>query len=126
MERPVLLYDGGCGFCRDWVARLARLDRAGRIDALPAERRHDRPSLPSIPDEALDRAMHLVLPDGRVLAGARALPEILRRLPRWRLAAPLFGVPGVGWLADRVYAWVVARRHRFGCGPEGCGLGARG
>lgn len=62
--------------------------------------------------------MHLALPDGRVLAGGRAIPEILRRLPGWRWVAGLFGVPGIAWLVDRVYAWVAVRRHRLGCGVK--------
>lgn len=63
--------------------------------------------------------MHLILPDGRVFAGGRAVPEILRLLPGWRLLVWLWRVPGVAWATDRVYAWVAARRHRLGCAVEG-------
>jgi predicted DCC family thiol-disulfide oxidoreductase YuxK len=76
--------------------------------------------LPALSDAALDRAMHLVTPDGRVYAGARALSPILSILPGGRLLAPLMRVPGMQPLADRIYAWVAARRHRFGCGPTTC------
>ena len=59
--------------------------------------------------------MHLAMPDGRVLAGGRAVPEILRLLPRGRWVAWVFRLPGVAWVTDRVYAWVAARRHTLGC-----------
>jgi lipase maturation factor 1 len=123
VNTPLLLYDGDCDFCVRWVARLARLDPEGRVRPLRAQERHTVAGIPPLSDQALDRAIHLVLPGGAVLTGARALPEILRLLPRWRWAAPLFRVPGVQPLADRVYAWVAARRHRLGCGPKGCGQG---
>lgn len=123
---PVLLYDGECAFCRRWVGRLRRLDREDRIALVPAAERARVPGLWALDPEALDRAMHLVLPDGRVLAGARAAPVILGLLPGWRMLAWVFRVPGVQWGADTVYDWVAKRRHRFGCGPKGCGLGAGG
>ncbi|MGH7527019.1 MAG: thiol-disulfide oxidoreductase DCC family protein [Gemmatimonadales bacterium] len=120
--RPVLLYDGNCGFCNDWVGRLRRWDQRGAIDYLPAQLRADVQDLPSIPDEALDRAMHLVLPNGRVYQGARALSPLLSLLPGGALLAPILRVPGVQSLADRVYAWIAARRHRLGCSSS-CGVG---
>ena len=61
------------------------------------------------------RAMQLVLPDGRVLEGADAVPELLRRVPRWRWAAILLGAPGVRVVARRAYAWIAANRMRISC-----------
>ncbi|MFL5492895.1 MAG: thiol-disulfide oxidoreductase DCC family protein [Gemmatimonadales bacterium] len=120
LNRPVLLFDGNCGFCRRWVRRLQRWDRAGAIDYVPAAERGSVPGVPPLADAALDRAMHLVTRDGQVYAGARALSPLLAILPGGRLLAPLMRVPGVQPLADWVYAWVAARRHRFGCGPARC------
>ncbi len=120
LSRPVLLFDGDCGFCRRWVRRLQRWDRRRAIDYVSAADRGAVAGLPPLSDTALDRAMQLVTRDGRVYAGARALPILLPFLPGGRLLAPLMRVPGVQPLADRVYAWVAARRHRFGCGPTTC------
>ncbi len=119
--RPVLLYDGNCGFCNQWVGRLRRWDRRGAIDYLPAQLRAEVQGLPSIPDEALDRAMHVVLPDGRTYQGARALPALLPLLPGGVLLAAILRIPGVQSLADRVYTWIAARRHRLGCSSS-CGI----
>lgn len=112
---PVLVYDGDCGFCRRWVDRLRRMDREGRILCVAAAERDQVAGLPDLDPVALARAMHLVLPDGAVRTGARAVPVILRLLPRWRWGTWVFAVPGVPWVADRVYEWVATRRHRFGC-----------
>lgn len=116
LSRPVLLYDGGCGFCRTWVGRLRWWDRAGRIDYVPYQQRSAVAGLPWVSDEALDRAMHFIAPGGRIDAGARAVPAILGYLPGGALIRPLFRVPGIKWVADRVYRWVATRRRLLG-GP---------
>jgi len=102
------------------VRRLRRWDRGNAIDYVAAADRGAIAGLPSLSDAALGRAMHLVMRDGRVYAGARALPAMLPLLPGGRLLLPLMKVPGMQPLADRIYTWVAARRHRFGCGPTTC------
>lgn len=105
-----LIYDGACGLCRDAVNLVRRWDRAGRFACVPFQD-GSRVAAFGVPLTALAAAMHVVLPDGRVFAGADAAPEILRRLPgkAW-LAAP-FALPGAMPLARRVYAWIAARRR---------------
>jgi DCC1-like thiol-disulfide oxidoreductase len=65
--------------------------------------------------------MQFVTPDGRVFPGARALPVLLPYLPGGRPLALFFRIPGVQLIADRLYAWISTRRHRFGCG-DSCGF----
>jgi predicted DCC family thiol-disulfide oxidoreductase YuxK len=59
--------------------------------------------------------MQLVLPDGRILSGADAVPELLRRVRGWGWLASVFGLPGVTPLSRRLYAWIAARRLRLSC-----------
>ena len=61
-------------------------------------------------------AMQLVLPDGRMLAGADAVPELLRRIRGWGWVASIFGLPPVRPVARRVYAWVARYRMKLSCG----------
>jgi predicted DCC family thiol-disulfide oxidoreductase YuxK len=109
-RQPTLIYDGECGLCRTTVQRVRRWDREHRLAVLPLQD-EGRVAAFGIPLAALAGAMHLVLPDGRVLAGADAAPELLRLLPGRRWMARAFGIPGVLPLARRVYAWVAARRR---------------
>jgi predicted DCC family thiol-disulfide oxidoreductase YuxK len=111
-ERPTLIYDGECGFCRRSVELLRRWDREQRIAVVPFQDRA-RVAAFGIPLPALAAAMHLVLPppDGRVLAGADAAPEILRLLPGKRWLAWAFRVPGVPSLARRVYGRIARSRR---------------
>jgi predicted DCC family thiol-disulfide oxidoreductase YuxK len=123
-DRATLIYDGECGFCRDAVNLVARWDRDGRLRYVPfqdgaAVRRF------GIPLPALAAAMHLVLPDGRVFAGADAAPEIARLLPGRRWLAWPFAVPGVRPVARRVYAWIAARRRCLVRGVPGPGPAPR-
>jgi len=109
-KTPTLIYDGECGFCRQAVELIRRWDREQVLRFVPFQ---DGAAVArfGIGLTALAAAMHLVLPDGRVYAGADAAPEVLRLMPGKRWLAPLFRVPGVLPLARRVYAWIAARRH---------------
>ena len=107
---PTLIYDGECGFCRESVGLVRRWDRERRLAIVPFQDQ-ERVAAFGIPLTALAAAMHLVLPDGRVFAGADAAPELLRLLPGKRWLAWPFSLPGVLPLARRVYAWIARRRR---------------
>ena len=121
-SRPpaVLIYDGDCPMCRAsamWIMRRA-LSR-GELEILPCRSETRRARYPDISEEACLTAMQLVLPDGRVLAGGDAAPEILRRVRGWGWVASLFSLPGARPIARRVYAWIARNRMRISCGLGG-------
>jgi acetyl esterase len=118
IERATLIYDGECGFCRDTVGIVSRWDREHRLTLIPFQD-EARVRAFGIPLPALAAAMHLILPDGRTLAGADAAPALLRLLPGKRWLASIFGVPGVLPAARRVYAWIARRRR---CLVRGAGV----
>ena len=64
-------------------------------------------------------AIHCVTLDGRVLRGARALRFIGLRMPLLAPIALVLWVPGVIWVAEKVYDCVSRNRHLlsrvFGC-----------
>jgi len=118
----VLIYDGECSMCRAsalWLMRRALAGGARDLEILPCRSPVRRERYPFIADETCVAAMQLVLPDGRVLAGADAAPEILRRIPRWRWIASFFALPGARAFARRVYAWIARNRMRLSCGRGG-------
>ena len=109
-----LIYDADCPVCRaatDWVRRNEA--GPGTFEYLPCRSAETRSRFPAIAEAACLRAMHLVLPDGSVLAGGDALPEILRRVRRYRRAAALFRLPGAGILGRFLYRAFARRRHRI-------------
>jgi predicted DCC family thiol-disulfide oxidoreductase YuxK len=107
--RPLVLFDGDCGFCRRWVERW-RGRTQGRVRFEPA-----RPVLRwlfGIRKRDARRAMQLIAPSGAVFSGAEAAFRMLGWSPhrgtRW--AARLGRLPGVLQVARGVYA-VIARNR---------------
>ena len=96
-----------------WLMRRAL--SSGALEILPCRSSVRRERFPHVPETLCLTAMQLVLPDGRVLAGADAMPELLRRVPRWRWVAVLFALPGMRPLARVVYAWIARNRMRVSC-----------
>lgn len=113
VARAVLIYDGVCPLCQEAVGWLSRRAIRGRFEFLPCQSVERRARFPSIEERACMAAMQLVLPDGRVLAGAAAAPEILRRLRGWRWLAAAFRLPGAGLVGPVVYGWIARHRYRM-------------
>jgi len=116
IDTATLIYDGECAMCRAsalWVMRLA-LSR-GALEILPCRSEPRRARFPQVSDAACMEAMQLALPDGRVLAGADAVPALLRRIRGLGWLATLFALPGARPVARRFYAWVAWNRMRLSC-----------
>ena len=72
--RPVMVFDGDCGFCRRWIARWQHAT-GDRIEY--AAFQDDASRFPGVPREQFAQAVHLVEPDGRVTRGAEAVARTL-------------------------------------------------
>lgn len=105
---PVVIYNEACSFCRRWAQHLRRWDRAGRVTLLPLQ--DDRaPALAGRSRDALEQAVHVVLPTGEVTSGAAALRAICRFLPNGWLVRIALSLPGALPVAERVYHYVARR-----------------
>jgi ubiquinone biosynthesis monooxygenase Coq7 len=114
----VLIYDGDCAMCRAsalWLMRRALGAGAEELEILPCRSPARRARFPQIDDAACLSAMQLVLPDGRILSGADAVPELLDRMPGWRWLRRAFDVPGARPIARRAYAWIARNRMKLSC-----------
>ena len=107
-ERPLLLFDGDCGFCRFWVARW-RAATSGRVDFAAAQREAAR--FPQIAKESWRRSVQLVTPAGEVYGGAEAVFRTLAYAPErgWMLGV-YRSVPGAQFVSEATYRLV--ERHR--------------
>lgn len=122
MAAAVLIYDGDCSMCRAsalWLMRRAIAGGATQFEIIPCRSPARRERFPEVSEEACMGAMQLVLPGGRVLAGADAVPEILERIPRWRWVRRVFDLPGARPIARRGYAWIARNRMRLSCSLPG-------
>ncbi len=111
-----LIYDAECSMCRAsalWLMRRAL--SSGRLEILPCRSGVRRLRFPQVSEDTCMTAMQLVLPDGRVLSGADAVPELLRRIRGWGWVAVVFALPGIRPLARRLYVWVAQNRMKISC-----------
>lgn len=108
-----LIFDGSCPICAGTVKWIGENEFEGSFEMLPCQSESMSGRFPEIKRAECMRAMQLVLPDGTVLAGEKALPEIFARLKAYRIFAPLFRMPGAGVLSRTAYRWFADRRYRI-------------
>ena len=108
-DRLLLIFDGNCLFCRRWAVRWQRLV-GDRGEAVPSQRADLADRFPELTGAALETAVHLVEPDGRVTRGAEAVCRSLVGV--WCVPYWLYEhVPGFAPLSERLYAFVARRRR---------------
>jgi predicted DCC family thiol-disulfide oxidoreductase YuxK len=102
-----IIYDGRCGFCvRSMVWFLA-------FDGLAQIKTRDFRTNPSpvVSDAQMEKALYLVLPDGRALPGFEAYRYVVLRVPGMWWQIPFFYVPVFSRLfGHQIYNWVAGNR----------------
>jgi predicted DCC family thiol-disulfide oxidoreductase YuxK len=73
-SKPLLIYDGKCGFCKIWIDYW-RMLTGDRIDYAPSQEVGER--YPQISKKEFSQAVQLVRMDGTIASGARAVFETL-------------------------------------------------
>lgn len=111
-ERPVIIYDDSCGFCRDCVRWVKRLAPKKRFDYLKAADPNTQALFPELDQGELLSALHVVDPDGTVAVADEAVRQVLKRIPRFRFLALVWRLPLLPLLLKRSYYVVAARRGR--------------
>lgn len=124
-ETNYVLYDGECSLCTFQMRVITWLDWFNTVTLLPISHPHAAKIAPEIPREALLEAIHCVARDGRIHRGARCIRFIGMRMPLAVPVALFLWLPGVIWIAERIYMWVSRNRHLlsrlFGC-KEACAI----
>jgi len=112
-EKPVVIFDGDCQFCRFWIKRWQKAS-GPRVDYMASQDRMVRDRFPEIPAHWFQESVLLVETDGWVVRGAEAVCLSLSANPRHGWLRKLFyGVPGLRWMAERGYRFVSAHRSAF-------------
>ncbi len=81
LDRPVLLYDGDCRFCRFVARGIEALDWRHRFGYLPFADEVALDLLAPVPAGEREHSVHLVFPDGDIASAGDALAELARVLP---------------------------------------------
>ena len=115
----IVLYDGECPLCVFQMRMITWLDWFNVVSLLPVQDLRVSEIAPSLSREALLEAIHCITPDGRIYRGARCLRFMGMRLPLVIPVALLLWIPGVIWVAEKIYLRVSRNRHMlsrwFGC-----------
>ncbi len=104
-----LLYDADCGFCKRVLRRYGRFLRRD-VRALPLQEYASTDA--RLSRQELQKAITLVLEDGRVYSGAEAIARAVGGPAR------LYFVPGLRQLANLAYDWVARNRGRLPGGRQ--------
>jgi predicted DCC family thiol-disulfide oxidoreductase YuxK len=117
--RPVLVFDGDCAFC----TRSAHvLERIGPDAEVVAWQLTDLAEL-GITEAQAAEAVQWVQADGTVRSGHEAIAGILSTAgPVWKVSGRVLLLPGISWLAARVYRLVADNRYRLPGGTPACAV----
>lgn len=121
-DRPTIIYDGDCRFCRKQAERIRFRAAAGTFDYVPRQEPGLEDRLPQIRQGDFNSGMRLVHPDGAVSVGADAVYEIARRLTPHRYLAWLYRVPGLKQVCRGIYALIARNRMKLSrrCSDDSC------
>ena len=111
MDKPLLIFDGDCGFCRFWIERWKSLT-GDKVDYAPYQ--EVQTQFPSISKEACEQAVQLVLPAGKIYSAAEAVFRTLAFAGRARITLWLYqNFSGFRVLTEGFYSLVARHRVLF-------------
>ncbi|MHB8519350.1 MAG: thiol-disulfide oxidoreductase DCC family protein [Limisphaerales bacterium] len=115
----IVLYDDQCPMCTFQMRVLTWLDWFNVLELLPISNPRAAQIAPAISRANLLEAIHCVATNGHIYRGARCIRFVGLRLPLLVLPALVLWIPGVIWIAEKIYAWVSRNRYLlsrvFGC-----------
>lgn len=121
----IVLYDDECPLCTFQMKVLTWLDWFNVVRLLPLSHPESGQIAPRLTREDLLEAIHCVTPSGTIYRGARCIRFVGLRMPLLVPLALFLWIPGVIWIAEKIYAWVSRNRHLlsrlFGC-KEACAV----
>ena len=106
--RPLLIYDGDCGFCGYWARYWQKLT-GDSVDYRPYQ--EVAAHYPAIPPSDFQRAVQYIAPDGRRASAAEASFLTLSHARGKGIWLALYRrLPGFAAVAERAYAFIAAHR----------------
>ncbi|MFH2202827.1 MAG: DUF393 domain-containing protein [Elusimicrobiota bacterium] len=108
--KPLVVYDGECGFCTGSLRWLKRLDWLRRFDALPYQSAEVYRRFPQLRREDCTRELHLCFANGDIYKGGDAIGRILLRLPLTFPLGALASLPPLAAALRAIYPAIACRR----------------
>ena len=111
-QRVVLLFDGSCRFCTASAELLRLLDWRQGLHCLPLQ----APAVPQaygLTVAQCEQTLWAISADGHGYQGAQAVSAALDALVPFPVFLPLYRLPALKFIEDKVYAWVADNRRFF-------------
>ncbi len=110
-SKPILIYDGDCGFCRRWIERWRNIT-GDRVEY--ASYQEVAQNFPMITEEEFKSAVQLVEPVGKIYRAAEAVFRSLATAPSYGWLLWIYShFPGARTVAECFYDLVAKNRTLF-------------
>lgn len=109
-KKPLLIFDGDCGFCKVWIARWKQLT-ADKIDYAPYQEVASQ--FPQIPEDDFRKSVQFVDADGTISKGAEAVFRSLTYANKKWMLWCYENIPGFAAISEWFYQLVAGHRDFF-------------
>ncbi|HUL41931.1 MAG TPA: lipase maturation factor family protein [Burkholderiales bacterium] len=110
-SRPILIYDGDCGFCTYWARYWQKLTQ-DRVNYQPYQQAASR--FPQISIKEFQRAVQYIAPDGKTASAAEASFLTLSHARGKGIWLALYrNLPGFAAVSEWTYAFIASHRPAF-------------
>jgi predicted DCC family thiol-disulfide oxidoreductase YuxK len=110
-SKPLLIYDGDCGFCTYWARYWQKLTQ-DRVSYEPYQQAAKR--FPQIPLAEFQRAVQYITPDGKIASAAKASFLTLSHARGKGVWLAFYRrLPGFAAISEQVYAFIASHRPAF-------------
>ena len=109
-KKPLLIYDGDCGFCKVWIARWKQLT-ADKVDYAPSQEIASQ--FPQISENDFRKSVQFVDADGTISKGAEAVFRSLKYANKKWMLWCYENIPGFAAISEWFYQLVASHRSLF-------------
>ena len=111
-EKPILIWDGQCGFCKYWVIRW-KMMTGNKVEYAPFQEVAKK--FPDIEERHFRQAARLIEPSGRIYDGPEAAYKTLTYAHRWTFLYDWYQKNALfRHLSDHAYQWIADHRPFMG------------
>ena len=111
LDKPIMIYDGECLFCRRWIVRWERIT-GDRVEYKPYQEGLEK--FPQLSEKDCAEAVKFVDVDEKVYSAAEAVLKALMYSKRWGWLYGCYRKNGFfARVAEGMYRWVAKNRDRL-------------
>lgn len=108
-QKPLMVWDGECGFCAYWVSRW-NMQTNGKVDFKPYQEAAE--NFPDIEKQHFKEASRLIDTDGKVYSGPHSAYKSLHYAGKFTILNSWYEKDGLFTrVSDALYYWVVNHRN---------------